>query len=82
MLEVSRPDSAPALGAGALETPRTRITQGEDALLLHLAGTVQLLEYFFGQDTVVRDGLDFEQPSIGLKADAPQRGELCSRLPM
>ena len=51
-------------------------SQGRGALRFDLTRSVELLEGFFCQDAVVGDFLDLQQASIGLKADAPQHGQV------
>ena len=41
-----------------------------------LTRSVDLLEGFFCHDAVVGDFLDLRQASVGLKADAPQGGQV------
>src|SRR5579875_672344 len=48
--------------------------QGRSPLSSHLAGTVHLLEDFFGQDAIMAD------PPIGLEADLPQAGQVVDSL--
>jgi hypothetical protein len=44
------------------------------ALPVDLAGTVDLLEGFFSQAAIVAEAFDFDQTSVGLKADLSQTG--------
>src|SRR5579875_125555 len=48
--------------------------QGRSPLSSHLAGTVHLLEDFFGQDAIMAD------PPVGLEADLPQAGQVVDSL--
>src|SRR6266436_4519914 len=42
-------------------------------LALHGPGTLELLQGLFGQNRIVRDGLDFEHTPVGLKSDVAKR---------
>jgi len=43
---------------------------------------VDPLKGLLGEDAVVTEALDFEQPAVGAEADFRSLGKLCSRLPM
>jgi len=51
-------------------------SQGRGALRFDPTRSVDLLEGFFCHDAVVGDFLDLRQASVGLKADAPQGGQV------
>jgi len=54
--------------------------QRRSALPVHLAGAIHLLKRFFSQAAIVAEALDFEQTSVGLKAELPQTRQITERL--
>src|SRR6266478_6573905 len=49
-------------------------------LALHGPGTLELLQGLFGQNRIVRDGLDFEHTPVGLKSDVAKRRQVVETL--
>ena len=50
--------------------------EGGNALVVHDAGAIELLEGLLGENAVVRDGLDVQEATVGRKADLPESGEV------
>ena len=48
--------------------------QSRSPLPIHLHGPVQLQHRFFSDGAVLAETFDFENTSVGLKADLPQSG--------
>jgi hypothetical protein len=46
-----------------------------------MAGTTELLEGLLVEHSVVRDGLDFREATIGGKSDLPESGQVLQALP-
>ena len=63
---------------GTPESLHVRISeaQGGGALRCHLHWTIDFLKGFFGEDAIVVNALHLKHSSIGLKADAPERGQV------
>ena len=62
------------LGAGIAKAQR------RGALPIDFDGAYHLIESVFADGAVVRDGLDVEQTSVGLEADAAKRGQVAQVL--
>ena len=58
------------LGAGFAKAQR------RGALAIDFEGAYHLIESVFADAAIVRDGLDVEQSSVGLKADGAKRGQV------
>jgi len=64
------------LGAGVTKAQR------RGALPIDFDGAHHLLESVFADGAIVRDGLDVEESSVGLEADATKRGQIGEALTM
>jgi hypothetical protein len=67
---------------GTPESLHLRIGEAQcgGALRCQLDWTIDFLKSFFGEDAIVADALHLKQSSIGLKADAPERGQVAQVL--
>ena len=67
---------------GTPESLRLRIGEGQcgGALGCHLHWPIDFLKGFFREDAIVADALYLKQSSIGLKVDAPERGQVAQVL--
>ena len=54
--------------------------QGRSPLSIYLHRLIQLQHRFFSDGTVLAETFDFENTSVGLKADLPQSGQVTQPL--